>query len=81
MGPGCFGWGGTWGFPWMIVFWAAIALCAFLMFRGFRRRWWSCCSDDRDGGQRETPLEILKKRYAKGEITREEFERMKKEIA
>ena len=28
----------------------------------------------------ETPLVILKKRYAKGEITREEFEIMKKDI-
>jgi putative membrane protein len=29
----------------------------------------------------ESPLHILKRRYAKGEITREEFEKMKDEIA
>ena len=28
----------------------------------------------------ETPLEILKKRYARGEITTEEFQRMKDEL-
>ena len=28
----------------------------------------------------ETPLSILKKRYAKGEITREEYKKMKKEL-
>jgi len=29
----------------------------------------------------ETAMEVLKKRYASGEITREEFEAIKKEIA
>jgi len=30
--------------------------------------------------QNESSLDILKRRYAKGEIAREEFERMKKDI-
>jgi putative membrane protein len=33
-----------------------------------------------DQNSNETPLEILKKRYARGEITKEQFEEMKKDL-
>jgi len=34
----------------------------------------------RSTGTPETPLDILKRRYAQGEISREDFERMKQDI-
>jgi putative membrane protein len=35
----------------------------------------------RGGGAREMPLEILKKRYAKGELTKEEYDRIKRDLS
>ena len=57
----------------LIVFWVIIiALVAWLIVR------WT-----RSGQQAalQTPLEIAKTRYAKGEITREEFEQLKKDLS
>jgi putative membrane protein len=58
-----------WGFVWlMTVIVSAIALYYYVQLQRAR-------------SARETHLEILKKRYAKGEITKEEFDRMKRDLS
>ena len=73
MGPGMM-WGG-WGLGWifMIVFWGLlIAGLIFLI------RWLVGMTRSR---KEESALDILKKRYARGEIDQEEFEKRKKDIS
>ncbi len=68
------GWGMGFGWIWMILFWGLVIAGIVYIVKALSRRagrsW-----------QEETPLDILKKRYAKGEITKEEFERMKDDLA
>ena len=74
-GPG----GGLWhmkhsGFVGMfmgVLFIGLIGLLIYLLVRSSK------------GSERplEAPLDILKKRYARGEITKEDFDRMKKDLA
>jgi putative membrane protein len=82
MGPWMMWWGhniGWWIFPLVMIVLMAIFFLLFFLFRGKRggRLPWCDFGDQRDA---ETPLDILKKRYAKGEIGKEEFEAMKKDL-
>ncbi|OGR00548.1 MAG: hypothetical protein A2505_01230 [Deltaproteobacteria bacterium RIFOXYD12_FULL_55_16] len=72
-GPGCFfGW--PLGMILGIIFWGALIYGIFLLFSRLAKR------RARDGEKEETPLDILKKRYARGEIDAEEFGQRKKNL-
>lgn len=61
----------------MTLFWILIVLGVFLLLRLLTLQ-----SRGSGGPSREdTALDILKKRYAKGEISKEDFDRMKKDLA
>ncbi|MDP2478995.1 MAG: SHOCT domain-containing protein [Candidatus Palauibacterales bacterium] len=71
------GWGWGFGILGMLFWLALIVLVVVLVWRLMER---GGRGDSRHEGARETPLEILKKRYARGEIDRDEFERMKRDL-
>lgn len=61
----------------MIIIWVALILFVVWMAREMA----DSGKKHRDSGRNEgTALDILKERYAKGELTKEQFEAMKKEI-
>ncbi len=66
-----YGWGMGIGWILMVLFWLFVIVgIVYLVQAGISR-----------GKPRgEDPLDILKRRYAKGEISREEFERMKDDL-
>ena len=73
MNWGNYGWGMGFGWIFMILFWALVILGIVYIVQAILRR-------AGQSGPEETPFDILKKRYAKGEITKEEFERMKNDL-
>lgn len=71
-----YGWGPPFG--WWPIFIIMILVFYFLLLVGVVLLiWWLW---NRTKSKYETPLAILKKRYAKGEITKEEFDRMRQEL-
>lgn len=72
-GPGMMGWFGPFG---MILFWVVVIVLIVVVGRAV------LSSGRRDPGTavKETSLDVLKKRYARGEITKEDFEQMRRDL-
>jgi putative membrane protein len=57
----------------MILLLIVVVAAAFMIFRGG--------SGSGPAGHAQTPLDILKRRYAAGEITKEQYEEMKRDLS
>jgi putative membrane protein len=57
----------------VMVFWV---LAITLMVVRFMRR-----GNEGGGAEKQTPLDIARERYAKGEITKEQYEQLKKDLS
>jgi putative membrane protein len=65
------------GGPWMVVFWVAIIALIVWVGITLARRGTSASGTE----QKRDPLDSAKVRYAKGEICKEEFEQIKKDLS
>ncbi len=62
------------GFMW--IFWIAIIIAVIWLVKSVM----NSNSGNSNSSSNETPMEILKKRYASGEVDEEEFNRRRKEL-
>ncbi len=67
------GWWMLFGGVWMVIFWAAIIW--FVV--------WGISQVSGGGRSRdeESPLDVARRRYARGELTREEFEQLRRDLS
>jgi len=64
---------GGFGSLFMVFFWALVIIAVVYVIK-------IVMSGTKDRGKTETVIDILKKRYAQGEINKKEFEEKKKEL-
>lgn len=75
-----FGFGGIF----MLIFWGLIIWAVWVLVRRFSGQ--GCCGHgsneekSKSQGKNLNALEILKERYAKGEISKEEFDKIRKDL-
>ena len=81
---GMMGWGGYGGYGMgivgglmMLLFWGLIIVGLVLLVRWL----WDQPRHGAGSGPAEAPMDILKRRYARGEISKEEYDRMKQDLA
>jgi putative membrane protein len=72
-------WDGPWhAFHWMWIFpLIFLAVLVLFLFRGPR---WPMCGGHRQPDHEESARESLDRRYARGEISREEYQRIRKDL-
>lgn len=68
-----FGWGMGFGWVFMLLFWGLIILGIAALVKWL----WS---SNGGGAEPKTALDMLQERYARGEIDREEYERIKRDL-
>jgi putative membrane protein len=68
---------GIFGWLFMLLFWGLIIVGLVLLVRWL----WDQGRPPGWGGAGEAPLDMLKRRYARGEITKEEYDRIKQDLA
>lgn len=76
---GNFGWGmmdgwGGFGWLWMVLWWALIIAGIVALVRWFSAR------DGEDEKSSDRALNLLKERYARGELDRETYEKMRRDL-
>ena len=64
---------GWWAILWMVIFWGAVVALIIWIVKKLTERGGSA--------EKHDPLGIAKERYAKGELSREEFEQIKKDLS
>jgi len=67
--PAYYGYNSFWNILWLIFLIGVIVLIIWLIYKFTKK-----------GKESETPINILQKRYAKGEINKKQFDEMKKEL-
>ena len=69
---GYWGWGMGFGWLFMVLFWAFVIVGIVAL-----TKWFS----DQSGSRGKTALELLRERYARGEIQKEEYEQKKRDLS